>query len=215
MPAAPEGVLIYGAGGFGREIAWLADTATSRKTVVAFVDDQPTGTTPSIRGVPVLSFDDATARYPGAGIVVAVGAPSARRRLAERAIAAGLVPTTLVHSGVAMSPFVEIGAGSVVCAGCILTTDIRLGRQVQINLDCTIGHDVVIEDYATLAPGVHVSGYVHLSAGCYVGTGACIINGTSDEPLQIGADSVVGAGAVVTRAVVAGTTVVGVPARAR
>lgn len=112
-----------------------------------------------------------------------------------------------------MSQWVEIGEGTVICAGNILTTNIVLGKQVQINLDCTIGHDVMMQDYATLAPGVHVSGCVHIGKRVYIGTGAVIINGTPDHPLVIEDDAVIGAGAVVTRPVPPGVTVVGVPAR--
>jgi acetyltransferase-like isoleucine patch superfamily enzyme len=101
----------------------------------------------------------------------------------------------------------------VVCAGSILTTDIAVGNHVQINLDCTIGHDVELDDYATLAPGVHVSGYVSIGRRAYIGTGATIINGTADRRLTIACDAVVGAGACVTRSVESGVTVVGVPAK--
>jgi len=82
-----------------------------------------------------------------------------------------------------------------------------------VNLDCTIGHDVVIGDYATLAPGVHISGWVRLERASYLGTGATIINGLEAQPLVIGEGAVVGAGACVTKSVLPGTTVVGVPAR--
>ena len=84
---------------------------------------------------------------------------------------------------------------------------------MQINLGCTIGHDVIMGDYTTLAPGVHVSGCVHFGRRVYVGTGAVIINGTQNNPIVIGDDVVIGAGACVTKSVSAGLTVVGVPAR--
>jgi serine acetyltransferase len=84
---------------------------------------------------------------------------------------------------------------------------------VQINLDCTIGHDVVMGDYTTLAPGAHISGCVRFGRRVYVGTGAVIINGTQEEPIVIGDDVVIGAGACVVKSVPAGLTVVGVPAR--
>ncbi len=118
-----------------------------------------------------------------------------------------------MHPRVECSRWVEIGEGAVICAGNILTVNIVLGRHLQINLDCTIGHDVVMGDFTTLAPGVHVSGWVHCGQRVYMGTGAVILNGTEDSPLTIGDDAVVGAGAVVTRSVPPGVTVVGVPAR--
>ena len=77
---------------------------------------------------------------------------------------------------------------------------------MHLNLDCTIGHDVVMADFVTLAPGVHVSGWVTLEEGCYVGTGANII-----ERNTIGAWSIVGAGSTIIRDVPKNTTVVGTP----
>jgi len=68
-------------------------------------------------------------------------------------------------------------------------------------------------DFTTLAPGVHISGCVHLGKRVYVGTGAVIINGTQEEPIVIGDDAVIGAGACVIKSVPTGQTVVGVPAR--
>jgi sugar O-acyltransferase (sialic acid O-acetyltransferase NeuD family) len=121
---------------------------------------------------------------------------------------------TLVHPRVEKSRWVTIGSGVVICAGNILTTNITIGDNVQINLDCTVGHDVQLAEYATLAPGVHVSGCVTVGRRVYIGTGAVIINGTQQEPLTIGDDAVVGAAACVTRSVAAGATVVGVPAKA-
>ena len=67
-------------------------------------------------------------------------------------------------------------------------------------------------DYTTLAPGVHVSGWVHFGKRVYVGTGAVMINGTEDKPLYIGDDVVIGAGACVTKSIESGTWG-GVPAK--
>jgi len=94
-----------------------------------------------------------------------------------------------------------------------ITTNITIGRQVHINIDCTLGHDVSIGDFTTLAPGVHVSGYVHIGSRVYIGTGAVFVHGTESEPLIIGDCVTVGAGACVTSSIEVGQTVVGVPAR--
>ena len=121
--------------------------------------------------------------------------------------------TALVHPRLEMSRWVDLGEGAVLCAGNILTTNIRFGVGVQVNLDCTIGHDSILDDYVTLAPGVHISGCVHLGKRVYVGTGAVIINGTGVQPLVIGEDAVIGAGACVTKSIGPGVTAVGVPAK--
>jgi acetyltransferase-like isoleucine patch superfamily enzyme len=73
----------------------------------------------------------------------------------------------------------------------------------------------VLEAYATLSPGVHISGNVTLERRSFFGTGAVTVNGFPENPLVIGADAVVGAGAVVTKNVPPAVTVTGVPARVR
>ena len=204
-------LLIYGSGGFAREVAWLAEEAGYE--VVGFIDDQQEKVGLFVNGIRVHSFEEAKAFAGEVPLAIAVGSPQTREKLFLKAREAGFSFATLVHPRVERSRFVEIGEGTVITAGNILTVNIRLGLQVQINLDCTIGHDVVMEDFATLAPGVHVSGWVRIEKRAYVGTGAVIINGKEDEPIVIGEDAVVGAGAVVTKSVPPRTTVVGVPAK--
>jgi sugar O-acyltransferase (sialic acid O-acetyltransferase NeuD family) len=205
--------LIYGGGGFAREVAWLAGECGH--TVVGFLDDDERLVGRMLNDIPIFALADGAVRHPGALVVAGIGNPAARERVMSKASAAGLVAGTLTHPRVEASKWVTIGAGTIICAGCILTTNITIGRNVQINLDCTIGHDAVLEDYVTLAPGVHVSGCVRLAKGAYVGTGANIINGSESAPLVIGAGAIIGAGACVTRAIPAGVTAVGVPARPR
>lgn len=211
-----EQVAVCGAGGFGREIAWLAESCSTpdRKIdVVCFIDDAAELVGMTLNEIRVVDLQTAGKLYPGARVVTAVGSPRTREAIVRRIEEAGLQFGTLIHPRVERSKWIEVGEGTVVCAGTILTTNIRLGRHVQINLGCTLGHDSVLDDYATLAPGAHVSGWVHLGRRCYVGTGAVIINGTVSAPLIIGDDVVIGAGACVTKSVPAGITVAGVPAK--
>jgi sugar O-acyltransferase (sialic acid O-acetyltransferase NeuD family) len=214
MPAIQ--VSIYGGGGFAREVAWLVQSCNvppDHYEVVCFVDDKEAARGTLLNGVPVMDLQTARARFPHALMVGGVGSPQTRQHLMEKAADAGFDFATIIHPRVERSEWIEIGAGTVICAGNILTTNIVLGRHVQINLDCTVGHDVIMGDYTTLAPGVHVSGCVHLGRRVYVGTGAVIINGTQESPLLIGDDAIIGAGACVTKSVPPGLTVVGVPAR--
>jgi sugar O-acyltransferase (sialic acid O-acetyltransferase NeuD family) len=209
-------IAVYGAGGFGREVAWLIQSC-NRKTeqyrVSCFVDDNFAMHGRVLNDIPILGLDDVRQRFPTAKIVSAIGSPQVRQTVMERVASLGMETTTIVHPNVECSHWVRIGEGAVICAGTILTTNITLDRQVQINLDCTIGHDVIIGDYTTLAPGVHVSGWVHFGRRVYVGTGAVIINGTWENPLTIGDDAVIGAGACVTKSVPSSVTMVGVPAK--
>lgn len=209
-------IAIYGAGGFGREVAWLVDTiASSGKEikVVCFIDDNPKITGVIINNIEVLSLDLAAKKYPQCSVVSGIGVPKLRERTMTKVSDSGLHSMSLIHPRTEMSKWVTIGEGVVICAGNILTTNIILGKHVQLNLNCTVGHDVIMSDYATLAPGVHISGYVNIGKRVYIGTGAVVINGTKNAPIIIGDDVIIGAGACVTRSIPTGETWVGVPAR--
>ena len=201
-------IAVYGAGGFGREVAWLAETSKidgKGVEVVCYIDDDETINGSILNDIEVLSLSGAKRKYPDASVVSGIGVPKIREITMQKAAAAGFGFVSLVHAQTEMSKWIEMGEGTVICVGNILTTNITLGKHVQINLDCTIGHDVKMDDYATLAPGVHVSGCVHIGKRAYIGTGAVISNGTQDKPLVIGDDVIVGAGACVTKSISCGT----------
>jgi sugar O-acyltransferase (sialic acid O-acetyltransferase NeuD family) len=213
LHAVPRELYIYGAGGFGREVAWLASAVfgSEDQVEVCFVVDEPRYLTSPVNGIPVRLLSDVRASE-GAGFVVAVGDAATRRSAAMKCQAAGLRPVSLVHPRTERSPYVDFGVGVVICAGVIITTNVTIGSYCHINLDCTVGHDAWLGDFVTVAPGVHISGNVHIEEMAYVGTGATIINGTPAEPLVIGAGAVVAAGACVTKSVEPGSMVAGVPA---
>lgn len=203
--------LIFGAGGFGREVAWLISELHGTAARIAFVVDESERTLSSVSSYPVMAsglIDYRTAPP----ITVAVGAPRARFEIVERLSLRGARFGTLIDRSARCSSKVRIGAGTVFCAGSIATVDVNIGAHVHVNLNSTIGHDVEIDDYVTLSPGVHVSGNVIIRRFAFIGTGATIINGKPGAPITIGEGAIVAAGACVTRDVPAGAMVAGVPA---
>lgn len=114
----------------------------------------------------------------------------------------------MIHPSVIYSESVNFGEGSIVCAGNIITVNIEIGKHVIINLDCTIGHDANIGDYSTILPSVNVSGFVKTEECVSIGTGSAIIQG-----VNIGKNTVVGAGAIVVKDLPENCTAVGLPAK--
>jgi sugar O-acyltransferase (sialic acid O-acetyltransferase NeuD family) len=201
---------IVGAGGFGREVAWLADDINQDKPTFEFVGFVDDGTTSTAEGYPVLGN---TERWISDGrtdvqLVCALGDPVTRWRVATRLSQAGFTFATLIHPTVKRSRHIRIGAGGMICADNILTTNIEIGAHALLNLDCTVGHDSRLADFISMMPGVHISGEVTTDIGAYFGTGAVAING-----VRVGAWSVIGAGAVVSSDVPRGVIAVGVPAK--
>ena len=197
-------IAIYGAGGFGRELAWLIECSSTEQneyTVACFIDDNEKIHGKVINDIPVLGLKAAKHEFPHAYVVGSVPQPKVRQTMMEKAAAEGFIYETLIAPSVQRSRSIDVGVGTIICAGCVLTTNIVIGAHVQINLNCTIGHDVILEDYVTLAPGVLVSGYVHLGKRVYVGTGATFVNGTLNDPIMVGDDVIIDAGACVTNSI--------------
>lgn len=204
---------IIGAGGFGREVAWLVERINAVKqswNLKGFIDDNVSLHGTLEGGYPVCGGTDYLIQQEGeVWVVCAVGAAKIRKKIIERLqIYPNIQFATVVDPSVIYSDRVEIGEGSIICAGTILTVDIKIGKHVIINLDCTLGHDDVIEDFVTIYPSVNVSGNVYVGEGAELGTGMQIIQGK-----KIGKESILGAGAVVVKDIPERCTAVGSPAR--
>jgi sugar O-acyltransferase (sialic acid O-acetyltransferase NeuD family) len=201
-------LIVVGASGFGREVAWLARECGHTR-LLGWLDDADAMAGKTLCELPVLGKIAEWTRFAEARFVVAIGSPRARRRVVQAMQAAGEPAfATLIHPAVRKSQYVEIAEGSMITAGCILTTQVRLGRHTILNLGVTVGHDCVFGDYCTVAPVVPVSGNVTLGDGVEIGTGASIRQG-----IHMGAGSMAGMGAVVVKDVAANQLVVGSPAR--
>jgi sugar O-acyltransferase (sialic acid O-acetyltransferase NeuD family) len=212
--AAPQPLVIFGAGGLGREVLVLLqqlNEAGANWDVRGFYDDLAPAA-PTVAGLPYLgTAHDLNQIDEPLAVAIAVGSGASRAAVVARLTSPQLTFPALVHPAVRLAPYqrVALGAGCIIQQGCILTCDIALGRFVLLNLGCTIGHDAVLEDFCSLMPHANVGGAAKLGAGVYLGTNATVI-----QAVRVGAGTTVGAGAVVVRELPAGITAVGVPARA-
>ncbi len=167
---------IIGTGGCGREALCLLMDVHSFKAedlgdnVVFMVDDKhfKEQFVHGVEVIPRSRFD-----YKNYQIIVAIGDPIFRKKVVESFPDDAEFPT-LIHPSVHKSPFIEIGKGSLITAGCILTCDIKIGKHSHINLNTTLTHDLVAGDYFTTAPGVNISGNCNFGECVYFGTNACV-----------------------------------------
>lgn len=207
---------VYGAGGCGRGILPLAREMLREQKVSAgrlfFIDDKRTSH--RINGQSVLKYEEflakeASARY----AVIGISDSAIRELLAARLRTDGVIAWSVRASNAVVMDEVVIGEGAALSPFVTLTSNIRIGKHFQANLYSYIEHDCVIGDFVTFAPGVKCNGNVTIEDHAYIGAGAMIKQGTQNKPLVIGRSAVIGMGAVVTRDIPPGITVVGNPAR--
>lgn len=211
-------LVIIGAGGFGREVLDVVEainfewstTGEQRFQVLGFLDDgDPDPATLEPYGVPHLGPVALLGTLPAdVGYVIGIGSPQVRRKLDEQHT--GRPCPTLIHPSVTKGRAVDLGPGSVVCAGVRLTNNIRVGRHVHLNLNSTVGHDARLGDYVTVSPLVAISGNVTLADEVMLGTGV-----TLNPGITVGEGAIVGSGGAALRDIEPGVTAVGVPAKPR
>jgi sugar O-acyltransferase (sialic acid O-acetyltransferase NeuD family) len=204
-------IAIYGAGGFGREMAAMIRPLTHGPLIGFFDDGIPRGT--EVDGLPVLGgIFDLNSYASALSLCVAVAAPRSRSNLIKKITNPKIDFPVLVHPSAILGDVQrnQFGQGAIVAAGSILTTGIVVGEFCILNLACTIGHDVTIGPCSTLMPACSISGNVSIGAETVVGTGARIIQG-----ITIGDHCMIGAGAVVTKSFGSDLKLLGVPARKR
>jgi UDP-perosamine 4-acetyltransferase len=186
-------VVIIGGGGHAKVVI----DAMQRSATHILAGILSTGNETEVYGVPVLGGDDLlpTLRDQGIeGFFVAIGSNVVRRKLFDKAVAAGLTPVNVIHPSAVISPHVTLGSGIVVMANGVINPGSTIGDNVIINTGTTVDHDADIGADVHIAPGSHLAGNVTVGAGSFLGVGTVVIPG-----ITIGQRVVIGAGTAVYR----------------
>jgi sugar O-acyltransferase (sialic acid O-acetyltransferase NeuD family) len=176
-------LIIFGKGGFGREVeAAIKNSRLSRFYDIVMMEE----------GEDLLPIYNEC--------IIAIGDPNVRSRLAnELRYSFGKIILGTCYSS-------NIGGGTIIQPGAIITVNCNIGKHVQVNLNATVGHDCNIGDCTTIAPGAHISGNVTIGKRCYIGTGAVI-----KQNINICDDVTIGAGGVVVKDITESGIYVGCP----
>jgi len=209
-------IVVIGAGGFAREVKWLIseiNTSGEQFDFLGFVVSDLSQLGPRD------SKNDVVGDYQWIEqnrdrvdcLALGIGNPVARATIGDELTTSfpNVGWPQLIHPSVCFDRgSCEIGKGVLLCAGTIGTVNLKLESFCMVNLACTIGHEARIGRGTVLNPTVNISGGVTLEDEVLVGTGAQIL-----QYVTVGRGATVGAGAVVSRPVEPGSTVVGIPAK--
>ncbi len=205
---------IYGASGFGKEVMPLVRQHYSQlnQDNIVFIDDG--GRLEQLDGYKVLSYQQFM-QHPATqkAVTIAIADSQVREKLNAKLVQDNIEIINVIANNALQYDNITMGKGSIICGFVHLTSNIKIGKGFHANIYSYIAHDCVIGDFVTFAPRVSCNGNVHIEDHAYIGTGAVLRQGTPDKPLIIGKGAIVGMGAVVTKDVPAGVTVVGNPAR--
>lgn len=203
---------IFGTSGFARELDDIVFALGWQAIFVARDEVQLASWT---RADEVILEKDVL-RHKEIPFVIGVGDPAAKQGVWHR-FAQELRFENLIHPtatfGRHQRQAVDNERGIVVAAGARLMNEVRVGAFSVFDLNVTVGHDTVVGAFAHLAPGATVSGNVDVGERCWIGAGAVVNQGKPGRKLLIGADTIIGSGAVVVSDCDASSVYVGVPAR--
>jgi sugar O-acyltransferase (sialic acid O-acetyltransferase NeuD family) len=201
---------LFGAGGFAREVMPLARAAMAADSTLYFVETTPQKN--QINGIQIISEAEFIAMSGEKTYAIGIADSTVREAIATR-MQPYATATSLIANNCFMGDENHFGEGIILCPFTTITSNAKIGKHFHANIYSYIAHDCVIGDYVTFAPNVHCNGNIHIHDHAYIGTGAILRQGTPEKPLVIGRGAVIGMGAVVTKSVDAGVTVIGNPAR--
>ena len=194
-------VAVLGAGGHAGVVIQVLRAST--REVAGVYDDSKEA---QLTGKMGFSVRPMSSLPQGSAAVIAIGSNAVRRKVDARF--PGIEWATVLHPSAVVDPSATLGEGTVVMAGAVIQAGARVGRHVVVNTRCSIDHDCVIGDYASIAPGAALCGTVTLGDGAWIGAGA-----TVKEGLTISKGCVLGAGATLVKNMsVENDTWVGTPA---
>jgi len=206
-------IAIYGAGGFGREVACLIEKINRREPtwhIVGFYDDTKPAGTMTDMGEVLGGMDELNSVATPLAVVIAIGAPASIKTVRERIVNPHVsFPNIIDPDTEILHPAsVTFGQGNIVANKCVFTINIHVGDFNVFNGKVGVGHDTTIGDYNVLMPVVMVSGQVEIGNLNFFGMMTGIVQG-----VHIGCDTRIGAGSIVIHNTKDGNLYMGNPAR--
>jgi sugar O-acyltransferase (sialic acid O-acetyltransferase NeuD family) len=208
-----RGIVFWGASGHARVLRELCNQRDYE--LLALFDNDPTSRSP-FKDVPVYhgaeGFRGWRKRVPNEDIecLVAIGGEHGRDRIALQRfmVSYGLRPAVVVHATAFVAPDATLGPGSQVLAQAAVCVGAKVGQACIINTRASVDHECFLGDGVHLAPGATLAGCVSVGEASLIGPSGVVL-----PRIRIGANVIIGAGAVVTRDMPDNVVAYGNPAR--
>lgn len=205
-------IAIYGAGGFGREVACLLKRINAQVpqwNFIGFFDDGKTIGYSTEYGKVLGGMKELNAVRRPLSLAMAIGSPEVVKKLVT------LIDNEFVDFPNIFSPDtifldrdnISFGRGNVVCASCLFSCHVKIGDFNMFNGLITVGHDAQIGNYNSLMPSTRISGEVVIGDCNYFGVASVVL-----QQVTVGNKTVIGANSTIIRKTKDGNTYMGNPA---
>ena len=202
-------IALIGTGGAARDMlcqladAWKIEGVDYRGRVV-FTQPDAIWKPETLMNCPVIAQSEIDiARF---HVVIAIGDPQIRAKVLKQ-----LPPetrfATIIHPTAVVSEWVEMGEGTVISAGSVLTCNIKFGKHSQINYKSSVAHDFLAGDFFSTGPGANINGNCTVGHRVYIGSNAALRQGVT-----VADDVTIGMGSVVLNSITRSGTYAGTPA---
>lgn len=207
-------IAIYGASGFGKEVACVINkinSKTSSWNIIGFFDDGILKGKQISHFGPVLgNIDDLNSWPKLLSIVFAIGDPQKIKFLVEKIGNPNVDFPNIIHPESAMADpqTLCMGRGNLITRGCTFSCDVKIGDFNQFNSISALAHDVVVGSFNVFMPLSRVSGEVKIGDCNFFG-----INSIMLQRITIGNNTRIGAGSIVISKTKDGYLYMGNPAK--
>jgi len=207
-------IAIYGAGGFGREVACLINRINQKEptwNLIGFFDDNK-----ELKGkmvshfAPCLGGIDDLNDYPKPlSITIPIGNPKTVRFIYEAIKNPNIIfpnliaPETIIADPVSF----ELGIGNIIQTSCSFSCDVSIGNFNVFNGWVALGHDDKVGSFNTFMPETKISGSTSIGNDNFFGVGSIVLQG-----IKIGNEIRLGAGSVLMTKPKDGVLYIGNPA---
>jgi sugar O-acyltransferase (sialic acid O-acetyltransferase NeuD family) len=205
-------IAIYGAGGFGREVACLIrkiNEKTPEWEIIGFFDDGIEKGTKNEYGEILGGIHEVNAFTEELALVMAIASPKTVEQIVKNIISPRIYFPNIISPDVTFLDRnnIKMGIGNIISFDCIFSCNVEIGNFNIFNWAIIIGHDVTIKHFNAFMPDVNISGKVVIGNKNYFG-----VNSTVLQQIRIGNETIIGANSLVLRKTKDGMTYVGNPA---
>lgn len=207
-------IAIFGAGGFGKEVACLIKQINEVKptwNIIGYFDDgKEKGSQISHYGKVLGGVAEINCFPKELAIAIAIGNPKSLRGVRERIVNDKIYfPNIIAPTFVVSDPMTfSVGEGNIIGNGCAVSCDVSIGNYNIFNADIVMGHDAKVGNFNVIMPDIRISGEVTIGDENLIGVGSIIL-----QQVKIGNRVHLGAGAVLMTKPKDGCTYLGNPAK--